>query len=332
MSEGGSFGEQGSLGIGADEGAPTGAEAPQDPGEAQAQLDALQVIPSSAAGYDLNSFEVPEVLKEVWDQDLQDGVIAEMHKLGLTNAQVRGILGRYAESQSATFSEYLTESGEAAADERADAQAGLRREWGSNYEGKLATAKETFVAAAKAAGVDVELLAGSTTPDGRLIGDNPDLVRVFAALGEGLGQASPGVPGGPVYASSLADLDAQLAEIEGDPALHDKRDPRHAMVMLQRTLLFQQRYPEEQPTSTPPRDTSREAITKRKRIAKAAAEELKGPFVREHGEALRKREHRGHALALEKFTELNRRTSLADDDIEEEHRQAALRRCRKSRV
>jgi hypothetical protein len=300
MSEGGSFGEQGSLGIGADEGAPTGAEAPQDPGEAQAQLDALQVIPSSAAGYDLNSFEVPEVLKEVWDQDLQDGVIAEMHKLGLTNAQVRGILGRYAESQSATFSEYLTESGEAAADERADAQAGLRREWGSNYEGKLATAKETFVAAAKAAGVDVELLAGSTTPDGRLIGDNPDLVRVFAALGEGLGQASPGVPGGPVYASSLADLDAQL--------------------------------PEEQPTSTPPRDTSREAITKRKRIAKAAAEELKGPFVREHGEALRKREHRGHALALEKFTELNRRTSLADDDIEEEHRQAALRRCRKSRV
>jgi hypothetical protein len=252
MSEGGSFGEQGSLDIAADEGAPTGAEASQDPGEAQAQLDALREVPASPEGYDLSSFEVPEALKEVWDHDLQDGVIAEMHKLGLSNAQVQGILSRYATAQEQTVSEYLTASDEAAADERANAKAQLEREWGENFERKMASVTNLFRQAAEAAGVDPEQLAGTDLPGGGLVGNNPDLMKVFAALGEGLKQAGPSVPGRTVYASSLADLDAQLAEIEGDPALHDKRDRRHAMVMLQRDLLFQQRYPEEQPTSTPP--------------------------------------------------------------------------------
>jgi hypothetical protein len=132
-----------------------------------------------------------------------------------------------------------------------------------------------FRQAAEAAGVDPELLAGTDLPGGGLVGNSVDLMKVFAAISEGLGQASPGAPGGPVY-SSLADLDAQIAEIDGDPTLHDKNDPRHAKVMLQRTLLFQQRYPEERPASPPPRDTSKEAIKKRKEIAKAASEELKG--------------------------------------------------------
>jgi hypothetical protein len=101
--------------------------------------------------------------------------------------------------------------------------------------------------------------------------------------------------------------------------------------MLRRNLLFAQRYPETPPTSPPLRDTSKKAIAERKEIARQAKEELKGPFVRDHGAALRSKSHKGHALALEKFAELTRLANIADDDIEEERRQAALRRCRKSR-
>jgi hypothetical protein len=196
--------------------------------------------PENVTGYDMSSFEAPEALKEVWDQDLQDGVVAEMHKLGLTNAQVRGVVNTYAELQSKNMEGIV-----GSVDEQREAgKATLRQEWGVAYPAKADYALRAFKAAAAAIGEDPEALAGSFLSDGGLLGDNVMLTKMFAMIGESSGEHSFLGDKGGRTTPTPEEAEAEIASLDAHPALYDKRHPEHNAIVAKRDALYRARFPD----------------------------------------------------------------------------------------
>lgn len=130
--------------------------------------------PAKAEDYDLGAVEIPEGLP--LDEAFQGDMVGTMHKLGLTNQQVAGVLGAYYESVGGQYNALNV-------DNQQTREAGvqdLKNEWGRSFDAQVDLAQRAIKAGA---GEKYNDLAGIKLADGRMLGDHPDVIRAFAALG-----------------------------------------------------------------------------------------------------------------------------------------------------
>src|SRR5262245_16799095 len=133
--------------------------------------------------------------------------------------------------------ECATKLNAADAKAKADLDGALHNEWGGDYNHKSGVARRAM-AAFNPDPSDTALI-------GRLMGE-PALVKMFASIGERIGEASfpadgggAGVPGMP---STIAATEAEINRMHGDEAfrkvLDDQRHPQHGDYVAQRQRLI----------------------------------------------------------------------------------------------
>ncbi|WP_428668043.1 hypothetical protein [Reyranella sp.] len=184
--------------------------------------------PKDAAGY---SF--PEVKDRPYteaDKALQSEFAPIAHKLGLTQEQVAGI---------AEFQTGLAMAGiKAATEGYAKAEADLRKEWGNDFDAKSANANKALAMVLTASGIPVAEFTTMKLADGTFVGDNPRMVKLFAAMGEaisetgftgGSGGGGSGFGAFTSPAAAKAELDKLYAKDFTDPKhpYNDRSSPQH---------------------------------------------------------------------------------------------------------
>ena len=87
----------------------------------------------------MSGLEIPENLP--WDSDLQTYMVEKMHKLGLSQAQVQGVLSGYVEF---TGSQFEQNAGDSLRDREAAVQ-GLKRALRNGYAAQVDYAKRALM-------------------------------------------------------------------------------------------------------------------------------------------------------------------------------------------
>jgi hypothetical protein len=176
-------------------------------------------VPETPEGYEM---ALPESLPECLRADpataaLQTDFLKVMHGAGAPPAVVQQALDWY----YGQVGESLAQQTQGAEERRAEAEAGLRQEWGGDHDRNVALAQR----AARSFGDDnfVEFLE-SHEAEGVKLGDHPAFLRAFAAIGRGLGEDPPLTGAGESGGGSLqARIDALHALQQSDPQKYASR-------------------------------------------------------------------------------------------------------------
>ena len=170
-------------------------------------------VPESPDGYELR---LPEDLPEALRDDaegaaLRQEFLAAMHTAGASPEVVQQALDWYYGNAAAG----LARQEAAQAERRAEAEAGLRREWGADHDRNLAFAQR----AAETFGDDgfKEFLENQEA-EGVKLGDHPAFLRAFAAIGRAMGEDVPLTGAGEGSGTAVqARIDALHALQDSDP-------------------------------------------------------------------------------------------------------------------
>jgi hypothetical protein len=120
-------------------------------------------------------------------------------------------------------------------------EAALKTEWGGAFDQNMELAR-----GALAHYGDAKL---SKELETTLQGNNPEILKLFAKLGQGLREDGLIGKGSPAAAALLSPTEAKQAinAMNADPdtvkALTDKKHPKHAELLAKRTALYTQAYP-----------------------------------------------------------------------------------------
>ena len=146
------------------------------------------------------------------------------HQLGLNNKQAQGILEFYKNSMEGSAQQARIDTETA----QANAEAELRKEWGSNYENNIKKAGSVAKANMNAEILDLQL------QDGTRLGDHPEVIKGFANIANLLsedklvGTESENVDKG-------TDYEAEISKIvnDRDGPYWNKAHPDHDKVVQQ---------------------------------------------------------------------------------------------------
>ena len=165
-----------------------------------------------------------------------DGFREFAHDTGLTQDQANNILKLYGDIQ-----EEEQEAHQNGLEElRTNTTMELQKEWGKNYDGKMDYAKRAFAQFATP-----EL---SQLMDESGMGNHPEMLRVFAKVGELMGEDSL-VVGTGLGSSQLSpeqaqqEIQALYSDKEFSKSYRDNKDPGHKTAMGKMERLFKQAYP-----------------------------------------------------------------------------------------
>lgn len=159
--------------------------------------------PATSEDYDLSGVAIPENVAV--DDAFQGAAVGKMHELGLTQAQVDGVLNMYYDEVGGQGASRATEL---AQNVEAGIQA-LKTEWGPAYRGKADLAMRAFRAGAGEFAKEIE---AAETLDGVQLGDHPAFIRVFATLGAQMSEH--GLVGTATTSSTLAPGEAKNARLK----------------------------------------------------------------------------------------------------------------------
>lgn len=182
--------------------------------------------PDAPEGYDLEDFKPPEGVP--WDDKFQERMIGHLHNAGLSQRQVRQVLSGYSEDIAGQF-EALERS---KVEQGEETTAALRKEWGRAFDERQELARRGF---REFAGDSYESLAELELAGGGVLGNHPDVVRMFAKMGAELAEAGVvGPKGGPVgFTPEQASV--ERARLNADPsfqsALMDRNHPEHDLAV-----------------------------------------------------------------------------------------------------
>ena len=186
--------------------------------------------PEQPSGYNFD-----EVVGEDPEGTL-DGFKEFAHHHGLTQTQAENILNLYGEIQEDESQQF--EESQRQFD--IDSQIELQKEWGKNYDGKIDMAARAF--------------AEFSTPELKQImdetgmGNHPELLRIFAKIGERLGEDSL-VVGTGLGANQMspeqarAEIQSLYSDKEFSKAYRDNRESGHKTAMQKMDRLFKIGYP-----------------------------------------------------------------------------------------
>ncbi len=165
-----------------------------------------------------------------------DGFREFAHDTGLTQDQASNILKLYGDIQ-----EEQEEAHQNGLEElRTNTTMELQKEWGKNYDGKMDYAKRAF---AQFASPELSQLMDESG-----MGNHPEMLRVFAKVGELMGEDSL-VVGTGLGSSQLSpeqaqqEIQALYSDKEFSKSYRDNKDPGHKTAMSKMERLFKQAYP-----------------------------------------------------------------------------------------
>lgn len=154
------------------------------------------------------------------DKPMLDAFRAFAHERNWTPAQV---------NQGAAFVAQHAEQQRAAMDEadksfRGEAQETLREEWGREFQANIAGLQNVVNRYSEPGTLD--LLMGGRTADGRLIGDNPAVLRLLSTMAREINPLGTVVPAGTQDGGKA--IETELAELKqmmrNDPDAYYKAD------------------------------------------------------------------------------------------------------------
>lgn len=185
--------------------------------------------PEKPEGYKLSPVEMHPKIKEAYTPEAEGVFKAEMHKLGLTQAQTDALHKWYFENAS---------KGEAARDAATDkalkdGEAALRQKWGAEYEGKILNAKRVV---AKFGGKDALDALGD-------LGSNPAIVKMMADIAANFSEDQ--IKGfGDKKSEGAQSAKEKIKAIFADPKhpYFNDGDPRHHESVTEVTKLYQEAY------------------------------------------------------------------------------------------
>lgn len=178
------------------------------------------------------------------EQAFQKSMLPVLHEIGMSQSQVEKLVPAWNAMQDATNKA----NGDALTANAKKSEEALRAEWGAAYDEKVDLAKQALaqygspelVAELQATGAD-----GKKMP----LGDNPQLMRLFAKLGSQLkedgllGKGGESQQGG----FSPAEAQQQIAAKKGDEkfmqAYSQKDNPGHAAAVTEMERLYKFAYP-----------------------------------------------------------------------------------------
>lgn len=189
--------------------------------------------PETADQYDLGDFRPPEDLP--WDDDLQTQMLGVMHKAGLNHKQAREIVAAYRDQVEGQFRDVIGQIEEI----RTESMKSLRQEWGRAFDGRLDLARR---AAQHALGDQFPTFTNIKLEGGGLLGDDPRFIRMFARLGETMGEH--GLVGDKRTRTTLTPQEAMTeeAKLRGDKgfmaAYLSKEHPEHEIAVQKMADVF----------------------------------------------------------------------------------------------
>ena len=182
--------------------------------------------PADAADYNLGDFVAPE---SGWSEDHQNALIDVLHQGGANSELVEAVLKTQAEFQmegselKAAQAEQIT----------ATAVQNLKNELGTSFNAQIAGAHAAW---RQFAGNDFEEIANTELADGTTLGNNPQIIKIFAAINDGM--AEHGLVGGDTSSrTTLSPVEAgrEILRVKGDEkfrkAWMDKAHPEHDMAV-----------------------------------------------------------------------------------------------------
>lgn len=153
------------------------------------------------------------------DEGEIEGLKSALHEAGLTNRQAQ----KFAEYLDKSFAEGMQRKEGVVEQARYEGEQQLRQEFGKAFEQKLERAQ---MAANTLLG-GTEIFDEITLSDGRMLGDHPEVVRMFASLADQIGEDSlEGATSETIMTPEEASR--QIAEMTGrDSPYWDRMHPEH---------------------------------------------------------------------------------------------------------
>ena len=188
-------------------------------------------IPPAADGYELRRPELPDGLS--YDEAFEKAALPIAHKLGLTPAQVQGLLDFYAGYQG----EALQAAAHGRRQEETQAAGLLSQEWGRAYDAKVAQAARAARHFGGQSLIDFLNASG--------MGNNVELVRAFAKIGALMSEDTLKVGKAHGFALTPTEARREAAKLMASPAYTKRDHPEHAHLLEQVTQLFERAYEEE---------------------------------------------------------------------------------------
>jgi hypothetical protein len=188
-------------------------------------------IPREAGGYKLNRPELPQGI--TYDEAFEKAALPVAHKLGLTPAQVQGLLEFYAGHQSHSLQSTMRGRME----DETQSVGLLQQEWGPTYDAKVAQAAR----AARYFGGEplIEFLNQSG------IGNNPELVRTFAKIGSMMTEDSLKIGRAHGFSITPEEARREATKLMGSPAYTNRDHAEHGSTVEQVQQLFERVYSNE---------------------------------------------------------------------------------------
>lgn len=211
---------------------------PSDENDTEAWNDVLSKLgrPESADGYELPkpAEDSPAQLPEGMDRKFAE----KAHELGLTNKQARDLFGWYvtdvAESE-------VNAQGDRLEQERQQAETVLRKEFGNAFNDRITDAQRAL----REYGDENGELAKMFSQTG--LGNDPNVIRFLASIGEGLREDTVGGTSKPV-GRSPDQAKQEIGQLKGDSAFMktylDQKQPGHKEAVERMRVLYQDAYPD----------------------------------------------------------------------------------------
>lgn len=187
-------------------------------------------VPAEPDGYKYQRPELPETMEFTEGmQEQESAFLAKAHELGLTPAQLKGVLDFHYEGAGAdhdTVASTLIKG-------REKAEAELKKEWGDDYKANATLAER---AAKKYGGDDLVEFFSNVTVDGVQLANHPMIVKAFGEIGRHMGEH--GIPF-PMDEDARQSIDEQIAETREKKAKalsEGKQDEAQRLDALEREL------------------------------------------------------------------------------------------------
>lgn len=177
-------------------------------------------------------FERPDLPQDLpYDEESEKAFREWAHINGLNKKQAKNLYDAYVKTQVDRHAEYHNLQKQS----RAKIEGDLRREYGNQYEGKVALAKSA--------------IQSFTDPDYRQfldesgLGNDPRMIRAWIRVGEKMNGESK-LKGAPQQQAQPQDLDRAIAEFRDKykDALFDKNHVNHDIRVKEYNRLFEARY------------------------------------------------------------------------------------------
>ena len=183
-------------------------------------------VPAEASGYEISlPEELPDELKPADDDPILSEFLATMHKAGATPDVVKDTTNWFYGHVMATRDRSAKKLLEA----REESSAALRREWGSDYEANLNSAKH---AVAEFGDDAFKAFVNTKTIDGVPLGNHPVFTRIFATIGRRMGEDSLHVG---MTDDQRSDVRKQITDVRAQRReAMDKNDRRLAVELDQK--------------------------------------------------------------------------------------------------